>query len=232
MSKPGAVLGRCVLLLWLWPALPALAADDPFERVNRGVLRFNDFLDRLLVRPLAVAYHAVLPDACERAVQNFFVNLAAPAVALNQLVQGKPGLALEDTARFAVNSTFGIGGLFDVAERAGLAVHEEDCSQTLAVWGAGSGPYIVLPLLGPATVQTALGGICNRALDPVSWMHDVRWRNSLSGLSLLDTRVQLLAAESLITGDRYVFIRDAFLQRREYLNQDGQVADPFLDDDE
>lgn len=231
MFKPTAVLSRSLLMLCMLAAMPAFAAGDPLEGLNRRVMAFNDGADRIVLKPLTHVYRTLTPDFIERRVSSFFANLATPGVALNQLAQGKVGLAFSDGARFLVNSTLGFGGLFDAGTPLGLPLHDEDCSQTLAVWGIGSGPYVVVPLLGPNTVQTVIGGFCNRLLDPVTHVNDVRWRNSLTGLSLIDTRAQLLSAEKLITGDRYLFIRDAFLQRREYLDKDGQVTDSFLDDE-
>ena len=189
---------------------------------------FNDGVDAVLLKPLATAYQAVTPDVAERGVSNFFANLDEPATAVNQLLQAKPGRALGDSTRFVVNSTVGLLGLVDVATSLGLEKHDEDFGQTLAVWGLDPGPYLVLPFMGPSSPGAVVGMIADNRLDPLRTIDDVRTRNSLRALSLVNTRVGLMEIEKLISGDRYLFVRDAYLQRRAYLIADGEIEDDFF----
>lgn len=214
---------------------PRYRDPDPWIGLNRGIYGVNDRLDRWILRPVARGYHWVLPDPLEDGVSNFFDNLQSPGIALNQILQGKPGLAANDFGRFLVNTTLGIGGLFDVASRFGMPQHEEDFGQTFATWGIPEGPFFMIPVRGPSTVTYAVGMIGDAFTNPIGFIDNVRLRNSLYGLSVIDLRARLLSAESLITGDEYLFIRDAYLQRRAYLVNDGEFEeDPFedFDDDE
>ena len=201
---------------------------DPWEGFNRNMTGFNDGVDAVLLKPLATAYQAVTPDVAERGVSNFFANLDEPATAVNQLLQAKPGRALGDSTRFVVNSTVGLLGLVDVATSLGLEKHDEDFGQTLAVWGLDPGPYLVLPFMGPSSPGAVVGMIADNRLDPLRTIDDVRTRNSLRALSLVNTRVGLMEIEKLISGDRYLFVRDAYLQRRAYLIADGEIEDDFF----
>ncbi len=209
---------------------------DPWEGFNRGVFAFNDTVDGAVLKPLTKGYKAVTPDVVETGVSNVFSNLGEVGNIVNGLLQFKLGQASNDTGRLLVNSTFGLAGLFDVAKHMGLEKGTgEDFGQTLAAWGVESGPYIVLPLLGPSTIRDGVGLPADSYLNPVSHIDHVPTRNTAYGAGLLDTRSSLLGAESAISGDRYSFIRDAYLQRREYLINDGAVEDDFgadLDDDE
>ncbi|MEZ5560219.1 MAG: VacJ family lipoprotein [Pseudomonadales bacterium] len=203
---------------------------DPWQGMNRKVQTFNDTVDRWVLKPVAKGYDKVLPNPVKRSVANFFVNLGTPMVAVNQLLQGKPMQGLNDTMRFVTNSTIGIAGLFDVAARAGLPANDEDFGQTFSVWGAGSGPYIVIPFRGPSTGTDAVGLIFDALTNPLRLLSPPE-RYVVYGVDVVDTRRQLLSAEELISGDRYLFLRDAYLQRREFLVNDGRVEeDPFADD--
>ena len=205
--------------------------SDPWEGFNRAMFSFNEGLDTYALKPLTKGYQAVTPDVVETGVNNFFENLSDVGGTLNALLQGKPDAAVENFARFAFNTTIGLGGIFDVATPMGITKHEEDFGQTLAAWGADSGPYVVLPLFGPSTVRDGIGLIPDALVDPVNEVDHVRTRNSLIGLRIIDTRAQLFAAEELLTGDdRYVAVRDAYLQRREFLINDGE-ADVDYDND-
>lgn len=205
---------------------------DPAEPFNRKVHRVNDAGDRYLVRPLARGYVKVTPRAVTRAISNFFDNAGYSIVIVNQFLQGKPKAGSSDIGRLLLNSTVGIGGLIDVARHVGLEKHEEDFGQTFGGWGIGTGPYLVLPLLGPTTVRDGLGSVLDELGHPVRHVSPPTRRYSLTGIRLLDARARVLDAESLIRGDRYLYIRDAYLQRREFLVNDGVVdEDPFLDDD-
>ncbi len=203
------------------------AEEDPFESVNRAVFRFNDTLDTYTLKPLAKGYQKVTPDFVEQRVTNVFANLGDVINLSNNLLQGKVRDAGVDTSRLLFNTTFGVLGLFDVATEMGLARNDEDFGQTLGVWGFGSGPYIVLPLLGPSSVRDAVGRVPDAYLQPYPYISPVSARNTLFAAELVDTRAQLLAAERMITGDRYVFIRNAYLQNREFRTRDGEVFDDF-----
>jgi phospholipid-binding lipoprotein MlaA len=210
----------------------AAGTPDPLQGFNRAMQSFNDTADRWVLKPAAKGYRAVIPELLRRGISNFYDNLTYPLVAVNQFLQGKPGLGFADTGRFVMNSTLGIFGFFDPATDAGLRAHEEDFGQTFATWGMGSGPYLVLPLLGPSTVRDGTGALLNTYLNPTRYITDEeRVRYALMGLYVIQARANLLNAEQLISGDRYIFMRDAYLQRREYLNKDGQVQDDFLDED-
>jgi phospholipid-binding lipoprotein MlaA len=203
---------------------------DPFEGFNRQVFAFNEAVDRAILRPVASGYDRYTPDPVQRSIGNVFTNLATPGVALNQLLQGKPKRALEDFTRFLVNSTVGLGGIFDVARDNGLPRHEEDFGQTFAVWGLGEGPFLMLPLLGPANTGHAVGRVFDAFTNPM-FLTSHPERTAAVGVNVVDTRASLLSADALISGDRYLFVRDAYRQRREYLILDGQIEDdPFLDD--
>lgn len=232
-SRPG---GRGVLTLAVCLGLavaPAALADenDPLEPLNRQVFAFNDTVDRWVLRPVAKGYDRVTPRPVQRSIGNVFTNLGTPAVALNQLLQGKPKRALEDFTRFLVNSTVGMGGLFDVARDNGLPRNEEDFGQTFAVWGLGQGPFLMLPLRGPANTGHAVGMVLDAFTNPLMLLSHPE-RTAAVAVNVVDTRAALLSSEALVSGDRYLFFRDAYQQRREYLILDGQIEDdPFLDDD-
>ena len=206
--------------------------SDPLQGFNRAMQSFNDTADRWVLKPVAKGYRAVVPSLLRRGIGNFYDNLTYPLVVVNQFLQGKPTLGFSDAGRFVMNSTLGIFGFFDPATDAGLQSHDEDFGQTFGKWGIASGPYLVLPLLGPSDVRDGAGSLLNVWLNPMRYVtDDERTRYALTGLYLIQTRASLLDAEQLISGDRYIFMRDAYLQRREYLIKDGQVQDEFLDDD-
>jgi phospholipid-binding lipoprotein MlaA len=197
--------------------------QDPWEGFNRSMFSFNETLDRYAVKPLAQGYRYVTPDIAEKGVSNFFDNIGDIGNLFNNLLQFKFEAAGKTFARLAFNTTIGLGGLIDVASPMGIEAYEEDFGQTLGYWGAGSGPYLVLPFFGPSTLRDGLALPVDWAVDPVSEVDHVPTRNSLSGLRLVDTRSRLLKAEQIISGDKYGFIRDAYLQRREYQINDGTV---------
>jgi len=202
---------------------------DPFESANRLVFEFNDGFDTYLLRPVAQGYHFIMPDFAERGVGNFFANLYDANAALNAVLQGRIANAAEGGGRFLVNSTFGVFGLFDVASRMGLQPYRTDFGHTLAIWGMPSGPYVMLPVLGPRTARSGAGTIVDTYGSAQSYIEDVPLRNSLYGLELIDGRARLLQTDELLSGDRYIFVRDAYLQQREVLVNDGKVDDSFSD---
>jgi len=174
----------------------------------------------------------VVPGFARRGIHNAFVNLGTPSVALNQLLQGKGVKAVSDSGRFLVNSTLGIGGLFDPATPMGLQAHNEDFGQTLQVWGFGTGPHLVAPLTGSTTLTDAVGTFVGAFTNPLLLVNDTQSQVIVRVIGVIDLRAELLAAETLLSGDKYLFLRDATLQRREFLVADGQLeVDPFLNDD-
>lgn len=207
-----------------------IASEDRFETINRKVHGFNDFMDTKLMRPAAKAYKKVLPAQVRYSVRNFVGNLSDVGDIINNALQGKPKQALSDFGRVLVNSSIGIGGLFDPASRMGLVDHDEDFSQTLAVWGVPRGPFIVIPGLGPSDARGIFGRASNEGVDPLPYYHPVPHRNSLATVRLLSIRAKLLAVDGVVFGDKYIFYRDAYLQHRKFLETDGQVDDPFGDE--
>lgn len=242
MTKIHKTLSQVAALLFLVTTVGCAHVDeygqpdpDPWESWNRPVTSFNDTVDKIALKPLAVGYRKVMPEVGEDAVGRFFDNLGEVSNAVNNLLQGEPVEAAESTGRFLVNSTLGVAGLFEVANSMGLEKEDgEDFGQTLGVWGVGSGPYFVIPFLGPSTLRDAPAGVVDYYLDPVNYVEDTAASNVLTGVGLIHARAGLLDSEALISGDRYIFIRDAYLQRRDYLINDGELDDDFsdfLDDD-
>ena len=204
---------------------------DPLEPLNRGIYQFNDAADTVLFRPLAEIYQGVLPQFARTGVSNFFSNFQDVIVAVNNLLQGKVTDAGMDLCRIVVNSTIGVLGLIDIATEFGLEKHQEDFGQTLGHWGIGTGPYIVIPFLGPSTVRDGFGLIADWKSDPLTYIKPNRTRNALFGLFFVNRRAELLEASKILEVaalDPYEFVRDAYLQRRRNLIYDGRPPD---DDD-
>ena len=198
---------------------------DPWEGLNRGIYKFNDTFDEYLARPVARTYVRVLHQEIRTRIANFFSNLQDPLISVNNLLQGKFEDGVNDFARFAFNSTFGLLGIHDVATEWGLEKHNEDFGQTFGRWGAGPGPYLVLPVLGSSTVRDGIGLGLDWTLDPMSEIRPINLRNSLVALRGINLRADLLEASRILEEaalDRYVFQRDAFLQRRRSLIYDGR----------
>lgn len=198
---------------------------DPFERANRATFAFNEALDRRIAKPIAKGYKRITPDVVETGVSNFFSNAAYPTVLANNLLQGKFKDALNDTGRLLLNTTLGLGGLLDPASAAGLDRNDEDFGQTLGRWGVGSGAYLMLPLLGPYTIRDGFGSLIDEFTEPRQYLSDDSTRLSLWAAVQLEKRARLLEADALLAqaGDRYVLVRSAYLQRREFQVLDGDV---------
>lgn len=227
-------LKKSVLLISIMFGLSACASSpnankaDPYEGFNRIMYSFNDGLDKVLIKPIAQGYQFVLPNVVETGIGNFFSNLGEIKNLANSGLQAKGSKTLLHTGRFLVNSTIGLLGFIDTANYVGLKkTTSEDFGQTLATWGVGAGPYLVLPLFGPSTARDSLGFPVDSYLSPVRYVDHVPTRNTLTATNIIDTRAGFLAAEKLISGDRYVFIRDAYLQSRQFLINDGEVKDSF-----
>lgn len=218
----------CAGLLPACASLPPGERDprDPYERFNRSMYRFNDALDRSVARPVARAYVKVTPTPVRAGVSNFFRNLNSVTVIANNVLQLKPRGFVTETARLVVNTTIGIGGLFDPAAQMGLQAGDEDFGQTLGRWGVPAGPYLVLPVLGPATVRDTVGVGVDQFTDPKYYLVQKTWVKFGATLaSLIDRRAELLGADLVLERayDPYVFMRNAYLQQREYEVVDGEV---------
>ena len=206
----------------------APSETDPLEGLNRSVDGFNQAIDKAVIKPLAQGYDKITPPEIKIVIGNFFSNLDDVSVAVNNLLQGKPQAAGNDIARFALNTTIGIVGLVDVASELGFQKNDEDFGQTLGVWGFGSGPYLMLPLLGPSTLRDAPARFVDSPLDPLYHHDKVRVRNSLLVVNVVNKRASLLPATDLVERvalDQYAFVRDAYLRRRASLVRDG-APDP------
>lgn len=205
------------------------ANPDPLMGINQVTYRFNNTADKFVLKPIARGYAAVAPRPVRRGIGNFFGNLADVNNSINNMLQGKPRKSISDLLRIVINTTLGVAGLFDPASSMGLSKHFETFGQTLSVWGVPQGPYVVLPFFGPNTLTDALVNPLNPRLDPVRRVYPVDLRNSMFAVRAVDDRADLLVAESLVFGDRYIFLREAYLQRRHYLVFDGEVEDEFDD---
>ena len=204
--------------------------NDPFEDLNRLSFEFNESLDENFLKPIAETY-SKSPRLLKKGVTNFFDNLEEVDTTVNQLLQGKIGYAVNDLTRFVINSTIGLGGVLDVATPLGLKRHEEDFSQTLALWGVPSGPYIMLPLLGPSSVRDIFSRPVSSLLSVTFHMTESDVNIALKAVDALETRERLLEIESLIYGDRYDFVKDSYVQYMIYEVSDGEnVVDEFVDD--
>lgn len=221
-----------ILVMAISPVAFAEQESDPWEGFNRGVFSFNETLDKYLLKPVAQGYDYVTPSPVRTGIGNFFNNIGEISTVANDLLQGKFKQAGLDSTRFLVNTTVGVAGLMDIGSRIGLERHDEDFGQTLGYWGLGSGPYLMLPFLGPSTVRDTAGLVPDYYISPYNNIDDNTIRYSLRGLQIVDLRANLLEAEKLVAGDRYSFFREAYLQRREFLVRDGAIQDDFNDDDD
>jgi len=213
-----AALGGC--------ATPGEERDprDPFEGMNRGIYSFNDTVDEYVAAPVARTYRKAVHQEIRGRVSNFFANIQDIFIGVNNFLQGKVQDGVNDWARFAFNSTFGLLGIHDVASEWGLEKHNEDFGQTFGRWGAPPGPYLILPFLGSSTVRDATGTAIDWTFAPLTEVRPIALRNSLYGLYLVNTRADLLDASRLLEEaalDRYTFQRDAYFQRRRNLIYDG-----------
>lgn len=204
---------------------------DPWEKFNRSMYAFNDSLDRAIAKPVAKGYKKVTPRIIRTGISNVITNLDQVSTIVNALLQGKVKQAGNDSARFLLNTTLGLGGLFDPASAAGLDLNDEDFGQTLGKWGVKSGPYLMLPFLGPSTVRDSFARIPDQFTYPVNYLEDDSTRLLIRAVDFIDLRAGLLELDAQIerSYDSYAFIRNAWLQRREFLVRDGDVADQSSD---
>jgi len=214
------------------------ADKDPLEGMNRGIYKFNDVTDKAFFKPVATAYKTITPSPIRTGVNNFFSNLGSITTVLNDLLQFKFSRAFTDAGRFVINSTFGLAGFIDVAAMDKIEKYKEDFGQTLGHWGVGNGAYLVLPFLGPSSLRDTTGLVVDSATtDPIRYTHnigEIRLHNQLRAAQFLDKRAELLTATDLVDEaslDPYAFTRDAYLQRRASLVQDGIVPEEFVKDE-
>jgi phospholipid-binding lipoprotein MlaA len=238
MQKKLTGLFMAIALASVLSSCASQANKDPLEGINRGVYKFNDVADKAVFKPVATAYKTVAPTPVRKAFNNFFTNLGMITTVANDLLQLKFAHAFTDAGRFVINSTFGLAGFIDVASMDKIYLRKEDFGQTLGYWGVGSGAYLVLPLLGPSSLRDAGGFFVDTVTtDPITYTHNIgqiRLHNQLRAAQFIDKRTELLVANDLIDEaslDPYAFMRDAYLQRRASLVQDGLVPKEFLFDD-
>jgi len=200
---------------------------DPWERFNRSSFAFNDALDRAIAKPVAKGYKKVTPRIIRTGVSNALSNLNTVSTIINDVLQGKMRQAGHDSGRFLLNSTLGLAGLFDPASAAGLENNDEDFGQTLGKWGVKSGPYLMLPFLGPSTVRDSFARIPDQYTSPVNYLEDDSTRYIIRGVDFLDLRAGLLDLDAQLerSYDHYAFVRNAWLQRRQFQVSDGNVED-------
>ena len=207
--------------------------DDRWEGLNRKVYKFNDAVDRAALKPVAKGYRAITPRWMRIGIGNLLGNLEYPSTVVNQFLQGKPKLGLRDTGRFLLNSTLGIAGIFDIATAIGLEANDEDLGQTLAVWGVGSGPFLNLPFFGPSTLRDAPTRVVDFFFDPITYIDppwEVVWGERV--LDVVHSRAELLPLDGTLqrTYDPYAFIRDSWIQQREFSIFDGNPPPETLED--
>jgi phospholipid-binding lipoprotein MlaA len=217
----------CLSLAGCATTQAAPSPADPWERVNRSTYAFNDGLDRAVLKPVAKGYRRYVPQPVRTGVTNFLTNLAYPTTIVNDLLQLKFMDAVSDTTRFVVNSTFGLGGLLDPATKANLPRNNEDFGQTLGRWGVPSGPYLVIPFLGPSTLRDTPALYADYLTDGRHYISDNNIGFAFAGLSIVDRRARLIPAEQALEGafDRYALLRNAFLDRRLYQVLDGNIRE-------
>lgn len=235
--KKGLVSAALVATVFLsgCASLTSQAENDPLESVNRGVYAFNETADEYILEPVAKGYKAVTPGFVDAGITNFFRNLDDVVVLVNDLLQLKLNQAASDAGRLIVNSTVGVLGFVDVATGMGMPKHNEDFGQTLAVYGVGTGPYIVLPILGPSTLRDTVGLFADTYVDPIYQLHDSGAMWATIALKGIDTRADLISTKKIIDQaslDPYEFMRSGYFQRRNYLVYDGNPPLEEVDFDE
>lgn len=220
LAVAAATLGGCT-------TVQTPTKGDPLEGLNRTIFTVNDKLDQYALKPVAKGYVFITPQPVRDSVTNFFSNIGDVYIAANNLLQLKITDGVEDIMRIVINTVFGVGGLFDVATLAKLPKHDNDLGLTLGHYGVPAGPYLVLPLFGPSTVRDAVGSIGNYYVNPLSYIDPPGLSWALYGLNVINTRANLLSAGEVLEGaalDKYSFVRNAYLQRRQYLLSDGKQS--------
>ncbi len=212
--------------------LPAQAEDDPFEGFNRAIYSFNNGADKYVIRPVAQGYAAVLPRPARVSVNNFFSNLIDVNASLNAFLQGRFRYGFDNLGRVVVNSTLGVFGLFDVASDMEIPQYQTDFGHTLSVWGVGQGPFIMWPFLGPRTMRSSVGTVFDAYASPTGQMVGGEAQWGLRAIEIIDIRAGFLNADELLSGDEYIFLRDAYLQQRRLITSDGAPVDDFSEFDD
>ena len=232
---------RAIIVTILSISLPSIVIAeesyeelDSYESINRAIFNFNDKADEYILKPVAQAYQFITPSFLNKGITNIFNNLGDVDTFFNSLFQAKFHNAIVSLNRVIYNTTFGLGGMFDVATSFGLLNNEEDFGQTLGYWGYENSTYLMVPFLGPSTVRDLSGRVVDRVFDPLQYIEDIHDDTIYlaTGLKIVDKRADRLGAENLLFGtDRYSFIRSAYYQNRDFLINDGVVDDPFSDDE-
>lgn len=235
-----ARLKRCLALVLIVtsvgcasiPAGVPPSPNDPWEPFNRSVFQFNEGLDAYVLKPIVAGYRFILPEIIRDGIYNFFANYSDIYTALQNLLQGNPGLAFNDLMRVVVNTTMGLGGFIDLATPGGLEKHKEDWGQTFGVWGVPAGPYVVLPFFGPSNVRDTFGTVADIESDYLfTYVKNIGVRNSVTGLRIINGRNTYYEAGDLLDVaaiDKYSFMRDAYIQRRQYQIDEGREGTPVL----
>jgi len=219
----------CVTVMFI--SLNVEATQDPFEEINRKIWTFNEYLDDNIAKPTAEIYTTITPNFIEIGITNFFRNINELDNTANQLLQGKPVYAMNDFARFIINTSIGVLGFIDVASKLGLERHDEDFGQTLGAWGVSKGPFLMIPLYGPSTPRSLAGRSVSSVLTGTFAIEETDVRIGITALDALETRARYLEVETLIVGDRYSFIRDSYMQYLDFESSDGEdQSDDFVDD--
>lgn len=238
MPAKGLLMLCCIICLNACVTLPPNAPrspQDPYERWNRGVYKFNDALDRGVIKPVARFYRHVVPQPARTGVSNFLANLNTPTIAINDLLQGKPLAMLSDIGRLLINTTLGLGGVTDPATHAGLKRNDVDFGQTLGKWGLQPGPFLELPLIGPSDFRDGIGRVADVFTYPPTYLKNSYESYGLYAVNLIDLRAGLLPYDDTLKNafDPYVFVRDAYLQRRAYMisGDRGTNEEPLVDPD-
>jgi phospholipid-binding lipoprotein MlaA len=230
--RAACLLAAAVLLLSgcaAYRAGPDGETLDPLESVNRPIFSFNMTLDRWVLRPIAKGYDTAAPKPVRHAVTNFFSNWRTPVWVVNHALQGNVPAAARQTGRFAINTTLGLGGIIDAARDAKLPAEKTGFGTTLGKWGAGDGPFLMLPILGPSNPRDAIGFFADRYIDPLSNYKNSSRRDKLLILRIIERRRQLLSADKAIreAADQYIFVREAYLQNRRF-----QIKGPEAEEEE
>ncbi len=230
-----AAIVASLLALSACSSIPAAPKDqrapaDPWEPMNRQIHGFNTGFDSVTLKPIAQGYEFIFPQFLRTGIGNFSDNLRTPLSIINNFLQGKGNAGFSETGRLLVNSTVGIGGLFDVADEMGIEQHKEDFGQTFAVWGMSDGPYVSLPFFGPSTLRDGFAMPLNILADPLFWYDVSSVRDKIAITRLVDQRQRLFSAEKLLadSADPYISLRESYLQNRRFVIFDG---DPPVDDD-
>lgn len=229
----------CLLALsFLLPACTTVTqteireSDSGLEKFNKASYNVTEVADQYILKPIAKGYTNILPDPVEDSFSRAFANLKEVGTAANELLQGELGEAGTATSRVLINSTLGVLGLFEVAEKMGIRKNDpEDFGQTLAVWGVGSGPYLYVLFIGPSSLRDAPSRVVDYFFDPVNYVESSRDKYLLNTWDIVQSRAQLLQTEEIVSGDRYLFLKDAYMQRREYLINDGELSEDMDDFD-